>query len=119
MTEMTSIIPALPGSEQVICSLFEGDYHFGLAALINSLVRNGFSGMFWIGYRGDLPPWISQLAQRDDGLFQVENALLGFERVTGTRHFGQYKPEFLSSVIDRGIARKHIWYMDPDITIRC
>jgi hypothetical protein len=119
MAEMTSISPPLPGSEQVICSLCEGDYHIGVAALINSLVRNGFTGLFWIGHRGDLPPWISQLARREDGLFQVGNALLGFETVTARRHFGQYKPEFLSSVIDRGIARKHIWYIEPDITIRC
>ena len=25
----------------------------------------------------------------------------------------------MNSIIDRGIARKHIWYFDPDITVRC
>lgn len=110
---------ALPANEQVICSLFEGDFHLGLAALINSLVKGGFSGLFWIGYRGALPPWTNQLARRGDGLFEVGGALLGFEAVNGNRHFGQYKPEFLSSLIERGIARKYLWYFDPDITVRC
>jgi hypothetical protein len=107
------------GHEQVICSLFERDFHFGLAALINSLINGGFSGLFWIGCRGELPPWTNQLTRREDGLFQVGDALLGFETVSDHRHFGQYKPEFLSSVIERGIARKYIWYIDPDITVRC
>ena len=47
--------------EGIVCTLFEGDYHFGLAALINSLVQNGFQGCIAAGYRGALPPWIGQL----------------------------------------------------------
>lgn len=111
--------PVPAGHQEVIFSLYEGDYHLGLAALINSLVRAGFSGLFWIGCRGAPPPWTSRLPRRPDGLFQVGNALLGFEVITADRHFGQFKPEFFLSLIDRGIAVKYLWYFDPDITVRC
>ena len=119
--------PASPGQasqgqvsyDQVICTLYEGDFHLGVAVLINSIVNGGFRGLFWVGNRGDLPPWTAQLTRREDGLFQIGDALLGFETIDSARHFGQFKPEFMSSVIGKGIARKHIWYIDPDITVRC
>jgi hypothetical protein len=114
--------PPSPGPslahDQVICSLFEGDFHIGVATLINSIVRGGFKGLFWIGCRGELPPWTAPLKRRQDGLFEVGEALLGFETFDRGRHFGQFKPEFLSRTIDQGIARKYIWYFDPDITVR-
>jgi hypothetical protein len=106
-------------NDDVICSLFEGHFHFGVAALINSIVRAGFKGLFWIGCRGALPPWTAPLKRRDDGLFKVGEALLGFETIDGSRHFGQFKPEFLSRTIEQGIARRFLWYFDPDITVRC
>lgn len=113
----TNALPA--GHEEVVFSLFEGDYHLGLAALINSLLRAGFRGLFWIGCRGSLPSWTASLPRRSDGLFEVGGALLGFESITSSRHFGQFKPEFFLSLIDRGIATKFLWYFDPDITVRC
>jgi hypothetical protein len=109
----------LPGHDQVICTLFEGDFHLGVAVLINSIVRAGFKGLFWIGCRGPLPAWTGGVTRRADGLFEVGEALAGFETIDPGRHFGQFKPEFLLSVIDRGIARRHLWYFDPDITVRC
>ncbi len=47
--------------DQVVCTLYEGDYHKGVAVLINTIVNGGFTGLFWVGYRGDLPPWVTQL----------------------------------------------------------
>lgn len=105
--------------DQVVCTLFEGDFHIGVAVLINSIVRGGFKGLFWIGCRGQLPAWTAPLRRRDDGLFEVGDALLGFETIDNARHFGQFKPEFLASIFDRGIARRYLWYFDPDITVRC
>ena len=108
-----------PSHEEVVCSLFENHYHFGVAAMINSVANAGFSGLFWIGFRGALPSWAGQLKRREDGLFEVGNARLQLEAIGGDRHFGQYKPEFFLSLIERGIARKYLWYFDPDVTVRC
>jgi len=119
MAEQSQASPVPTGHDQVICSLFEGDFHIGLAVLINSIVRAGFKGLFWIGCRGELPPWTRPLKRRDDGLFEVGEALLGFETIDNSRHFGQFKPEFLTRTIEQGIARRYLWYFDPDITVRC
>lgn len=108
-----------PASHQVICTLYEGHYHIGVAVLLNSIARSGFRGLFWVGYRGQLPPWTAQLKRRDDGLFEVGQALLGFELLDAQVHFTHFKPEFMNSLIARGIAQQYLWYIDPDITIRC
>jgi hypothetical protein len=110
----------LPRHDQVVCSLFEGNYHLGFAVLLNSLLRGGFSGLVWAGTRGEMPPWTSQLKQLAPGLFELANgAKLKFEQLTSTRHFTNYKPDFMLDLIQRGVAKKHLWYFDPDITVRC
>jgi len=121
MATETTIRPTamLPVHDQVVCTLYEGDYHIGVAALINSIVKGGYRGLFWVGYRGELPPWIAKLGRREDGLYRVGEALLGFELLDSSVHFTHFKPEFMNRIIDRGIARKNLWYIDPDITIRC
>ena len=108
-----------PQNAGVICTLFEGDYHLGAAVLLNSIVRSGFQGLFWIGYRGSLPPWTGQLEKTGKGQYRVGDALIAFEAIENASHFTQFKPEFMRSLFDRGIATQNLWYFDPDITVRC
>jgi hypothetical protein len=105
--------------DEVVCTLFEGEFHLGVAALINSIVKGGYRGLFWVGYRGDLPPWLAGFQRDENGLYLVGGALLGFELVETAAHFTNIKPIFMKNLIDRGIAASRIWYFDPDITVRC
>lgn len=106
-----------------ICTLFEGDYHFGVAALINSLVRGGYKGTFWAGYRGTLPPWLDQLQciDAERNLYLVANQVrLGFLSVETKLHFTNYKPQFMLNLLaDQAASSDYLWYFDPDIYLLC
>src|SRR6266513_2022757 len=104
--------------EAVVCTLFEGDYHFGLAALINSLVRNGFAGAVVAGYRGALPPWIDQLTPLNSKSYQVlPGTRVEFVPLETPIHFANLKAEFIQRVIGERNHSGYIWYFDPDIVI--
>jgi len=107
------------GNDEVVCTLYEGNYHLGVAVLINSILRGGFRGLFWIGYRGELPAWLDGLSRDSNGLYVVGDALLGFELLDSAIHFAHFKPLFMKSLFDRGVATHRLWYFDPDITVRC
>ena len=107
--------------EWIVCTLFEGDYHFGLAALINSLVSNGFQGCIAVGYRGSLPPWTNQLTfLGSNGDYTVcPGVRLTFILLDTPLHFANFKPAFMQHLLHDHPACKCIWYFDPDIVIRC
>ena len=44
----------------VVCTVAEGSYFNGVAALTNSLVHAGFRGSVVVGYRGSKPTWLAQ-----------------------------------------------------------
>src|ERR1700683_230786 len=110
------------GHRSGICTLFEGDYHIGVAALVNSLVNGGFSGTIWAGYRGALPPWLDQL-QRSVG---TENEFLVAGKVrlvllaqATEIHLTNHKPDFMLDLLAGPASDcEYLWYFDPDIFIR-
>ncbi|MBC7405384.1 MAG: hypothetical protein H7252_06845 [Cytophaga sp.] len=108
-----------------ICTLFEGDYHHGLAALTNSLYLSGFRGSIYAGYRGTLPEWpnlmsIGDLEQlKNVSALKVADGLnLYFIPLTTGHHLTNYKPDFMLELL-KGPARdaEAIYYFDPDICV--
>jgi hypothetical protein len=105
--------------DAVVCTLFDGDYHLGAAALINSLVQNGFQGRVAAGYRGAPPPWISQLKSAvHEGVREVSPGVgVEFIQVDTSMPLTNFKPQFMQRVLREHPECKYVWYFDPDIVI--
>jgi hypothetical protein len=105
-----------------ICTLFEGDYHYGLGALANSLYARGFRGTIYAGYRGPLPPWVA-VANEVNGFTDFSPAdglTLRFIPLTTKVHLTNYKPDFMLEVWEKHCPQAgNLFYFDPDITVKC
>jgi len=111
--------------KSAICTLFEGHYHHGVAALVNSLHKNNFRGDVYVGYRGDLPKWALQ--GKIDPIGKWTNAVV-LKRNTGikliflelktTYSLTNYKPDFMLKLWE-GPAKDAdaFFYFDPDIVV--
>jgi hypothetical protein len=102
----------------VFCTLCEGDYHLGAAALLNSLVACGFSGVFVIGWRGAPPPWIETLEQDDQGNRIVRGVRVKLEEMHTSLLLAHVKPHFMLDILERLVPEADaVCYADPDIVI--
>lgn len=104
-----------------VCTLFEGNYHYGLGSLINSLHSSGFSGTLWIGYRGELPGWLEQFQFVADSQTYIASKVirLVFLKLETATHFTMYKPDFMLELIETRIPDAScLFYFDPDIVIK-
>lgn len=110
-----------------VCTLFEGDYHFGVAALSNSLFRKGFRGSVYAGYRGKLPAWCSGATattgfewQGSTTLAVAEGFQIHFLPIDTDYHFANYKPAYMLRLFEGPAAgAEGLFYFDPDIVIKC
>lgn len=96
----------------IVVTLAERDYLFGASALYNSLVVNGFDGIFVIGYRGlESLPYLplQSLIEHPDKVKLIE--------LNTPIHFTNYKPAFMSIVLRDNPDCDSITYVDPDILI--
>ena len=109
----------------VICTLFEGSYDQGVAALTNSLFKSGFRGEIYIGYKGKLPNWANKSIPNKElkwknakTLNLIEGVELHFLPLDTAYHLTNYKPDFMLSLFE-GPAKEAdgIFYFDPDIVI--
>lgn len=105
-----------------ICTLFEGNYHYGLAALVNSLHARGYRGEIVAGYRGPLPPW-TRPNLRGNGvgsLFDVApGCVIHFIPLETRLHFNNYKPHFLLELMQQHCPDvEAFFFFDPDIVVR-
>jgi len=111
----------------LVCTLFVGHYHYGLAALANSLHRAGFRGQICAGYRGELPKWASKATPTPmfswplASSLQVDAGLtIVFLPLETDYHLTNFKADFMLSLFD-GPARDvdALFYIDPDICVVC
>ena len=111
---------ASPGGFSIVpAALYEGDYHLGVAVLINSLHRGGFRGEFLVGYRGPLPPWASSartLPASGEFAMDVDGITLRFVPVPPGPNLSAAKPAFMLDMLDRLAPRADaIMMFDADI----
>jgi len=98
------------------CTLFEGNYHIGVAALANSLHASGFRGTLWAGHRGPIPPW----AAEKSSVSLPENFQVVFVPVQTPEHLTNFKPTFLQQVLGTFAPDADtVAYFDPDIVVKC
>ena len=98
--------------KSVVVTLFEGDYHLGAAALINSLCAAGFAGTVVCGHRGPVPPWAEATGR-------LAPMVVNFVAVETAAHLTNYKPEFLLHVWSHlHPSADRLYYFDPDIVIK-
>jgi hypothetical protein len=106
----------------IICTLFEGNYHYGLAALVNSLCAHGFKGAFYAGYRGALPPWAAANVRKNGigSILDLTNECeIHFVPLDPPIHFNNYKPDFLIELMDKFCpGENEFFFFDPDIVVR-
>jgi len=106
-----------------LCTLFEGHYHYGVAALSNSLLVNGYSGDLWVGYRGKLAEWITGHANYDAATGELrlsEQFSLRFILLDTPIFFTYYKATFMRDVLDKHAPDADVVaYIDPDIVLKC
>lgn len=103
---------ATHAARPLVCTLFEGDYHLGAAALINSLHAAGFAGTVVCGHRDPPPPWAAA-ARRLAPALDVHCV-----PVATTIHLTNHKPAFLRAVWRTHPAAESLYYFDPDIVVK-
>ena len=98
----------------IIC-LVENDYWNGFTAIINSAIRNKFTGNIFLGYRGEIPVWINKFEKTnaEDKFIINTNIKLTLIEIQSERHLGYEKVFFMSDIIENNEVER-ILYFDID-----
>lgn len=105
----------------VITTLAENHYFYGVAALINSIIKNGtYADKMIVGYRGNLPKWLPTLHKTKNGRdCTLDNGfVIEFVPVNGDLHMVHEKPKwfrYLTEVLEP--KADEYFFFDSDIII--
>jgi hypothetical protein len=105
----------------VVCTLAEGGYFNGVAALTNSLVHAGFEGSVVVGYRGSKPTWLAQFEKdhASDIYVVAPRVHLKIVELPGTWHLSNCKPHFIKQILlEQFTDVDLVFYFDADIVIK-
>jgi hypothetical protein len=103
-----------------VCTVAEGNYFYGAAALANSLVRAGFRGSIIVGYRGARPAWIQALKKEStpDVYLVAPEVRLQLVEIPGTWHLSNCKAYLIQQIFQEIIPSVDLVYcLDSDIVI--
>ena len=103
----------LHAGDLAACTLGEGDYHYGTGALANSLHASGFRGIFYIGYRGELPHW----ADAREALELPGGMRLSFVQVDAGLNPNFQKATFMLRLMSEHPEHRAIAYFDSDVVV--
>jgi hypothetical protein len=104
----------------VVCTLAEGSYFYGLAALANSLVRAGFKGSILVGYRGNRPAWLEGLKKDStvDAYLVTSEVCLQLIEIPGTWHLANHKGRLIKQIFHEIVPSADlVYFFDTDIVI--
>lgn len=111
-----------PAGLSAACAVGDGDFHYGVAALANSLVRSGFEGTLWVGHRGPEPPWAGSARDDRPGVRRMDAApgvSVAFFRVEGDGLLAAHKPRALLRVLDELAPDvRRLFFFDADIVVK-
>jgi hypothetical protein len=111
--------------DSAICTLFEGNYHYGVATLSNSLYKQGFRGTLYVGYRGELPNWALKGKKESIGIWKeavvlnpADGMQLVFLPLITKYSLTNYKPDFMLELWE-SLAKEAeaLFYFDSDIVV--
>jgi hypothetical protein len=109
-------------NQSTVCTVFEGHYHKGVAALTNSLSANGYEGIIWAAYKGSLPEW-ARIDSRQEGIevMQVsEKIILHFVKLADSTFLPYFKPDFMLDILENKMPNvEQIFFFDCDIVVKC
>jgi hypothetical protein len=104
----------------VVCTLAQGSYFNGVAALANSLVQAGFQGSIVVGYRGSKPTWLAELKKDpvSDVYVVAPQVLLKLVELSGAWHLNNCKAHLLKQILLEQTDIELVFYFDTDIVIK-
>jgi hypothetical protein len=109
-------------NQSTVCTVFEGHFHKGVAALANSLHANGYEGIIWAAYKGALPPWARIDAHQNSVEMMVvsEKLTVHFVKLADNTFLPYFKPDFMLDILENRMPNvAQIFFFDCDIVVKC